>query len=165
MFNRKRWKSPEVLSVPNPNPDYKPPMGSACDNIKQQSECSILAELRDVQNSIKKLEQRKRDLEHQYFPMIYWVMAAMLEIPKHIPSYLHRNSDEFVDRETIEMALNGLRCHLNEKNINSEKFNVDKFCAEVRDYIHNNEAIESTNNELKKMIERQSQLKESLRIK
>lgn len=46
----------------------------------------------------------------------------------------------------------------------SDKFDVDKFCVEVRDYIKNNEAIKCTNNELKVMIEKQSQLKESLGV-
>ena len=171
MFRRKKTGIPKQLSVPpmpNPNPDYKPPQISLShdvDNDKCTQECGMLAELRSVQKSIKELDQRKRDLEHQYFPTLYWMTAAMLKIIDRVPSYFIHRNNEVVDRETIEMALQCLRHHLNEKNINSEKFDVEKFCAEVKDYINNNEAIMSTSNELKMMTEKQSHLKESLGIK
>ena len=158
MFKRKSNK-------PVSNSKYKPTLSSSNEEqIKYRPECSVLAELRDVQSSIEKLEQRKRELEQNYFPMIYWVIAEMLEISKHVPSFMFRDKG-VVDRESIEMALKGLREYFSEKNINSEKFDVDKFCGEVRDYIYNNEAIESTSDELKKMLEKQKQIKESLDIK
>ena len=175
MFRRKKAGMPEQLSVPpmpnppmpNPNPDYKPPHISSShyvDNDECTQECGMLAELRSVQKSIKELDQRKRDLEHQYFPTLYWMMAAMLKIIDRVPNYLIHRSNGVVDRETIEMALQCLRHHLNEKNINSDKFDVDKFCVEVRDYIKKKKKKKCTNNELKVMIEKQSQLKESLGV-
>lgn len=170
MFRRKKTGIPKQLSVPpmpNPNPNYKPPMGSRndADNTQCQQEHDVLTELRKVQDSIGELEQRKRDLEREHFPMIYWVIAAMMEVSERIPSYLFKRTNGIVNGEDIETALRCLRFYLDEKNINHEKFDVDKFCAEVKDYINNIEAIKSTENKLKKMCEKQSQLKKLLSIK
>lgn len=169
MFNRKKKGIPEQLSVPpmpNPNPNYRPPMGSqdGSSNTQCKQDCNTLAELREVQSSIKELEQRKSDLEREHFPMIYWVIAAMMEVPERIPRYLFKRTNGIVDSGDIETALRCLRFYLDEKNINHEKFDVDKFCAEVKDYINNIGAITQVNNELQTMREKQSQLKDSLGI-
>lgn len=170
MFRRKKTGIPKQLSVPpmpNPNPDYKPPMGlqNDFDNAQCQQESEVLAKLRDVQALIRELERRKEDLERQYFPMIYWATAAMMEVRDRIPRYHFKTPNGIVDRGDIETALQMLRFALDEKNINNEKFDADKFCVEVKDYINNDETIKAVDNELKMMREKQAQLKESLGIK
>lgn len=170
MFRRKKTGIPKQLSVPpmpNPNPDYKPPMGlqNDFDNAQCQQECEVLAKLRDVQALIRELERRKEDLERQHFPMLYWATAAMMEACDHIPRYHFKPTNGIVNKGDIETVLQMLRFHLDEKNINNEKFDVDKFCVEVKDYINNDEAIKAIDNELKMMREKQAQLKESLGIK
>ena len=171
MFKRKKKTGiPKQLSVPpmpNLNPNYKPPMGlqNDFDNAQCQQECEVLANLRGVQALIRELERRKEDLEHQHFPMIYWATAAMMEVRDRIPRYCFKTTNGIVDRGDIEAALQMLRFVLDGKNINNEKFDVDKFCVEVKDYINNDEAIKAIDNELKMMREKQAKLKESLGIK
>ena len=169
MFRRKKTgtsKQPSAPPVSNPNPDYKPPMSSqqndCCPECRQDYD--MLIELRDVQNSIKRLEKCKEDLKHLYFPNLYWVIAAIFKVADRLPGYLFDRTDELVDRGSIESGLSCLAAYLDEKNINQSSFDVDEFCFEVKAYINNTKEITIIQNRLDNLYKKQTQIKESLDI-
>lgn len=169
MFRRGKTGIPKQISVPpvpNPNPDYIPPMNSQQDDYcsKYRQDYDKLIELRDVQKSIRNLEERKKNLEHLFFPKLYWVVAAMVKVSERMPSYLFCRTDNIVERGHIEGALSCLMNYLDEKNINQNSFDVDEFCDEVKAYINNTKAISAIQNELNDLYAKQTHIKKSLDI-
>lgn len=173
MFGRKKTvisKQPSIPSTPNPNLDYRPPMGLECTDADRKcpQECNVLNELRCVQNSIIELEQHKDDLEHMFFPTLYWAVVAIVGCTNgRIPGYLfYRGSVDHIDKEGVAMLLQYFKEELHKReDVNREKFDVDKFCQEVKDYMHTDDTLRNVNGKLNALYEKQSRLKEELGIK
>lgn len=127
------------------------------------SNCALL-DLRRVQLAIQEMEERLRNLQDKYFPLLFWWVAAMSNAGECLPGY-HRLGDlSHYTREDIQRCLNFLCIHISKRNITQDKFNVEQFCSEVRDFVKNKEAIAKTKKSLADLRAEEKRLKESLRI-
>ena len=130
------------------------------------SNCALL-DLRRVQLAIQEMEERLRNLQDKYFPLLFWWVASTVNAGKYLPGhYGHYKLEDLshYTRGDIQRCLNLLCNHISKRNITQDKFNVEQFCSEVRDFVKNKEAIAKTTESLADLRAEEKRLKESLKI-
>lgn len=133
-------------------------------NVCSDSATCALPDLRRVQLAIQEMEERLRNLQDKYFPLLFWWVAATMNAGECLPGYHKLRDLSHYTREDIQCCLNLLCIHISKRNITQDKFNVEQFCSEVRDFIKNKEAIAKTKKSLADLRAEEKRLKESLRI-
>ena len=128
-----------------------------------------LADLRSNQVAQKQIKQRITDLENKYFPMVYWWVLICYKIG----SRMHFNS-KYICRGLIEDGLqmtldvlknkDGYLSHEILGDNNFSNFDVDQFCKEMKDYFSTDQQVAELNQELKKLVESEKNLKAILKI-
>lgn len=146
--------------------DEESPKSNVCDTGTpcEQADCLIL-ELRNTQNMIKELKIRIANLQNKYFPMLYWWLAFTMKAGKHIVWRIDMFKDASKpSKGDIQDCLNFLHYELHSKNITSDKFDIDQFCSEIRDFVENKDAIKSAEKSLAQLTEEEKRLKKLLGI-
>lgn len=127
------------------------------------SNCALL-DLRRVQLAIQEMEERLRNLQDKYFPLLFWWVAATVNAGECLPGRYKLGDLSHYTRGDIQHCLNLLCVHMSKRNITQDKFDVEQFCSEVRDFIKNKEAIAKTEKSLADLRAEEKRLKESLKI-
>lgn len=133
-------------------------------NVCSDSTTCALPDLRRVQLAIQEMEERLRNLQDKYFPLLFWWVAATMNAGECLPGRYKLGDLSHYTRGDIQHCLNLLCIHISKRNITQDKFNVEQFCSEVRDFIKNKEAIAKTEKSLADLRAEEKRLKESLRI-
>lgn len=125
-----------------------------------------LNDLRNNQSTQRKIKERIKDLENQYFPMVYWWIVTCSKIGNHIFLLDHGK----VCRGDIERTLQKTICELKadsyffSRGLNVNQFDVDQFCKEMRDIFTTDQQLKELNHELNELVKSEKNLKKVLGI-
>lgn len=121
-----------------------------------------LNDLRNNQSTQRKIKERIKDLENQYFPMVYWWVCICQKVGKH--NIISRNNicrweiERTVQRTIFELQTDPYHV------MNECKFDVDQFCKEMKDIFTTDQQLKELNHELNELVESEKNLKKALGI-
>lgn len=121
-----------------------------------------LNDLHNNQSTQKKIKERIKDLENQYFPMVYWWVYICQKVgecniisPDNICCW---EIERTIQRTIFELQTNPYHV------MNEYKFDVDQFCKEMKDIFTTDQQLKELNHELNELVESEKNLKKALGI-
>lgn len=130
----------------------------------------LIPELRDVQKGISEIKDRISNINHDYYPMVYLVIHAILKSSIYILPYSHiRRSDELITRGEIQDVILRMEQTLADNEIipqieDCNGFDIERFCMEFKEIFRKEESRRELEKNLTELRSKEKELKDTLKI-
>ena len=142
-------------------------------NCKSEPNCPLfsddcLSELRYVQDEIKRLNNRIKNLQNKYFPMVYWWIVTCISCyPRYLEIYLETSSNHLCRGEiegVMGSVIRQLQSHLFSNGVDRQQFDVEQFCEEMKDLFVTDKRISELQERVFELKKSENNLKKILGI-